>query len=100
MLNLCPLLFNIFLCDLFLLLPNIDIASYGYDNSPYAMNKSTNEVVRDIKMASEWFFTWFQNNSMKANPDNFYLLFTDTDCQGMEVCYEKFENSFCKNCLA
>ena len=49
--------FNIFLCDLFLFLPNIDIASYTDDNIPYAMNKSTNEVVRGIKMAPEWLFT-------------------------------------------
>ena len=45
-------LFHIFLCDLFVFLPNIDIASYEDNNTPYAMNKSTNEVVRDIKMAS------------------------------------------------
>ena len=47
-----PFLFNIFLCD-FLFLLNIDIASYVDENTPYATNKSTTEVVRDIKMASE-----------------------------------------------
>ena len=30
-----PLLFNIFLCDLFLLTKDIDIASYTDDNTPY-----------------------------------------------------------------
>ena len=34
-------------------------------------------------MASEWRFTWFQNNSMKAN----------------KVCNEKIENSFCEKLL-
>ena len=61
------------------------------------MNKSTN-VVRD-KMASVWLFTWFQNNSIKADPDKFHLLLTDTDYQGMEVCNNKTENSFMKSCL-
>ena len=30
-----PLLFNTFLCDLFLIMENIDIASYADDNTPY-----------------------------------------------------------------
>ena len=30
-----PLLFNIFLCDLFLIMGNIVIASYADDNTPY-----------------------------------------------------------------
>ena len=50
---LAPLLFNVFLCDLFLFLPNIDTASYADDITLYSMNKSTNEVVRDIKMPSK-----------------------------------------------
>ena len=29
-----PLLFNIFICDLFLFLPNFDIANYADDNHP------------------------------------------------------------------
>ena len=56
---LAPLLFNILLCDLFLY--NIDIANYADDNIPYAMNKPT----ADIKMVSEWLFTWFQNKAVK-----------------------------------
>ena len=34
---------------MFLFVPNIEIASYADDKPPYAMNKSTNEVVRDTK---------------------------------------------------
>ena len=56
------------------------------------MNKSINEVVRDIKMASEWLFTWFQYKTMKANPDKFHLLLADTDCQLTQ------KNLFVKNC--
>ena len=36
---------------------------------------------------------------MKANPDKFHLLLIKTDCQGMEVCNEKIENSFCEKLL-
>ena len=43
-------------------------------------------------MVSQWYFTWFQNNSMKANPDKFHLILITTDSQGMEVRNEKIEN--------
>ena len=41
------------------------------------MNKSTSEVLSDIKMASKKLFTWFENNSMKANPDKFKFILSD-----------------------
>lgn len=70
-------------------LSNIDIVGYVDGNTLYTMNKSTNKVVRDIKMVYEWLFTWLQNSNMKSNPDKFHLSLTDTDCQGMEVSNEK-----------
>ena len=36
---------------------------------------------------------------MKANPDKFHLLLSDTDCQGTKVCNEKIENFLCKKRL-
>ena len=41
------------------------------------MNKSTSEVLSDIKLASEKLFIWFENNSMKANPDKFQFILSD-----------------------
>ena len=42
-----PLLFNIFLCDLFLIMENIDIASYADDNTPYTTGNSVQEVIQN-----------------------------------------------------
>ena len=70
-------IFYIFLCDFFLFLPDIDTASYTNDNSNYTVNKSTIEVLRDIKATSHKLFIWFQNSTIKTNPDNLtyrYLL--------------------------
>ena len=33
---------------------------------------------------------------MKARPDKFLFLLSDTGCQAMDVCSEKIENSDCK----
>ena len=82
---------------LLLFLLNIGIAGYEDDNTPNAMNKSTNEIVPDIKMAPEWLFTWFRNDSMKA--DKLHYILTDTDFQGIGVCNKRIESSFCEKLL-
>ena len=47
-----PLLFNIFICDLFLLLPNFDIANYADDNTPYSPNNITVDMLSNLKLQS------------------------------------------------
>lgn len=54
--NLCPLLFICFAQDNSFV---FNKKSYAEDNTADAMNKLSNQVLRDIKMASEWLFTWF-----------------------------------------
>ena len=88
-----PLLFNIFLCDLFLAIPDIDIVSYADDNTPYSMGNSEDEVLNKIKNSTENLFSWFQNNSMKINPDKFHLLFSKTKKIEINICNEKISNS-------
>ena len=36
-----PLLFNIFLCDMFFMIDTVDIASYADGNTPYGIGKKT-----------------------------------------------------------
>ena len=49
-----PLIFNVFLCDLFLFKPNIDLISYADDNTPFAMGGSSElEVINEIKGVAE-----------------------------------------------
>ena len=43
-----PLLFNIFLCDIFLIMENIDITSYADDNTPYTTVNSIEEVIQKL----------------------------------------------------
>ena len=45
------LIFNIFLCDLFLIMENIDIASYGDGNTPYTTGNSMEEVIQKLENA-------------------------------------------------
>ena len=69
-----PLLFNIFLCDPFLIVGNIDIASYANDNTPYTAGNSMEEVIQILENAAKTLFQWFSDNQMKANPDKCHFL--------------------------
>ena len=48
-----PLIFNVFLCDLFLFIRNTELVSYADDNTPFAMDSSELEVINEIKNAEE-----------------------------------------------
>ena len=71
-----PLLFNIFLCDLFLIVENIDIASYADDNTPYTTENSIEEVIQKLENAAKTLFHWLSDNQINANPDKCHLLET------------------------
>ena len=40
-----PALFNIFLCDLFVVMNDVEFASYADDNAPHAVRTNTEEVI-------------------------------------------------------
>ena len=48
-----PLLFNMLLCDLFLIMENIDFASYADDNMAYATGNSNEEVILKLEDSSK-----------------------------------------------
>ena len=69
-----PLLLNIFLCDLFLIMENIDIASYADDNTTHTTGNSIEEVIQKLEDASKTLFQWFSDDQTKANPDKRHFL--------------------------
>ena len=68
------LLFNTFLCDMFLFCKDVNFASYADDNTPYRLGKTTEEVISQLEKSSISIFGWFENNGMKANRDKCQLL--------------------------
>ena len=51
-----PLIFNIFLSDLFLIMGDIDFAGYASDNTPYAAGNSIKELIIMPQNASKTLF--------------------------------------------
>ena len=73
-----PLLFNIFLCDLFLFLHDIPVANYADENTPYCTGLKISDVLIKLENATETLLQWFKENRMKANPDKYHLLTNNT----------------------
>ena len=69
-----PLLFNIYICDLFLTTNDWKIANYADDTTPYVMCDDMKSVIESLESCSELLFTWFDDNYMKANSDESHLL--------------------------
>ena len=74
------LLFNIDLCDLFVIMDQHDIANYADDNTPYVSGKNIDEVVKSLEEASRLIFKWFNDNQFQGNTSKCHLLLS-TDQQ-------------------
>ena len=62
-----PLLFNIFICNMFYFLEDFDIAIYADHSAPYCAGKSAEFAVNNLEQSSAIFFEWLNNNYMKVN---------------------------------
>ena len=79
-----PLLFNIFINDLFLFLDSdIKLFNYADDNTLVYSNKDMSSVITKLELATSQAIKWFNINGMKANPSKF---------QSLIISKSKYEN--------
>ena len=93
-----PLLFNIFLADLFLALKDVDIANFADDNTPYTSANNVDELIDSLEKASSNLFKWFKDNLFKGNPDKCHLL-VSTNEKIKNIGDFSIENSDCEKLL-
>ena len=92
-----PLLFNIFLADLFLIHSDIDIANFA-DNTPYLSAKNVEDLTEfhylcSDERASISLFRWFKNNLLKGNADKCHFLVSTSQEISLNVNNFKIKNS-------
>ena len=68
-----PLLFNIYICDIFFDIIECDIASYAEDNTPNNFGFNLDNVIRNLEKSANFLLSWFRENHMKANAGKCYL---------------------------
>ena len=69
-----PLLFNIFLNDIFYFINNGNICNYADDNILYSIGKSLNMVKENLKINFLIMREWFYENHMVLNPGKCHYL--------------------------
>ena len=70
-----PLLFNIFLNDIFLFIIICIICNFADDNSLYTSGTSIELVKSRLEIDVKTMIEWFKVNSMAANPGKFQIMF-------------------------
>ena len=70
-----PLLFNIFINDIFLFVERSDICNFADDNTLYNCGKTIDSIINPLKRDVGTLLMWFRSNQLGANPDKFQLMF-------------------------
>ena len=69
-----PLLFNIFINDLFFFIEKSDICNFADDNTLYSCGENLKTVLENLEHDASKLSYWFKINSMKANPEKFQFM--------------------------
>ena len=69
-----PILFNIFLNDLFLGLKNTDLQNFADDNNITAVCDQLPDVIKILEAEGEISVGWFKKNEMVVNSDKFQAI--------------------------
>ena len=94
-----PILFNIFLSDLFLIVDDIDIANYADDNTIYKEHENIDDLITSLQDAAAKLFKWFSDNQMKGNTDKCHLLLSKDESSEIHIGDSIIESSTCEKLL-
>ena len=89
-----PLLFNIYINDIFLFSQHFNMANYADDCSPYEFSGSIADVIQKLQNDSQCLIEWYNNNYLKPNHVKWHLLLSDKG----EDYFIKIGNECIYNC--
>ena len=69
-----PLLFNIYINDIFFFVSKCNIANYADDTTPYSIEKTMDSLLNSLELDTEILVKWFRDNYLKLNADKCHLL--------------------------
>ena len=78
-----PILFNIYINDIFFALKGVDICNFADDTTPYVCDSNLKSVLETLKHSSELAIAWFEMNYMKLNTDKCHLLISGNENEQM-----------------
>ena len=69
-----PILYNIYINDLFFILKETDVCNFADDTTPYICNENLEQVMTRLEHDSAIAICWFENNYMKLKRNKCHLL--------------------------
>ena len=70
-----PILFNVFINDLFLSIKETDICNFADDTTLYARGKELYTISFKLELETNTAIQWLKDNEMVANPSKFQPMF-------------------------
>ena len=80
-----PLLFNIFLNDIFFFVNDSNITNYADDNTPYAAEDSVEKLLETLERETNIVIEWFKVNEMKSNSDKCHLIIVNNQDNNIKI---------------
>ena len=74
-----PLLFNIYINDIFYFVENSELANYADDNTPYTVENTIDSLLECLHKDSSVLIKWFKDNFLQLNPDKCKLLISNCE---------------------
>ena len=68
-----PLLFIIYICDLFIVNKDVNFSSYADDTTPFITGMSFEQIIPELEIILSDISQWFMNNNPKANAGKLHL---------------------------
>ena len=94
-----PILFIIFLADLFYIYNRLDYASYADDTTPYACRQNCAEAPEFLESTISNIFAWLKNNGLVAKSDKSHILVSPYEKISLKILGSNVESSPCEELL-
>ena len=94
-----PLSFNIFMCDMFLILKTTSFTVYANDNTPFVVKENTTNVIKALEDIYENHIKWFSDNQIKLNTDKCHVLLNSQGPKTIKIRNLCIKNSSCEKIL-
>ena len=85
-----PLLFNIFINDLFLFVSNSYLSNYANDNTLYAFGYNLEEMKNTLRFDFDLVSKWFGKNYMVLNADKYHFMCLGKDTENETFIFNNF----------
>ena len=72
-----PLLFNIYLNDIFYFIKESNLTNYADDNTPHATEAKVDSIIISLQNDASTLMKWFNDNYFRMNTDKCHLLVTN-----------------------